>query len=847
MSLDKTVLCLELATPRRKMNKYREIEGLFENFDKTEGRFVGDWEYFDYVAPDSMHSPITELGYGKRLQLRCVDITDRQLEVAFSLKDVATKRYYVRLTACMPEWKKFYNNLKISVNGTVIYDYDNTLFENVCVGWPVTFYPFETSLLTDGDNIVTVSTTNNTGAGLYVAKVDLLALPALVDGTQISSVRYARVGQPFSAAVYGEKNVSLLRCSNLDVKEIKRSTLESKITIVKCVAADKDVDLVVDYGGKELQLLCPLIVDASQDEFLVGADNDDNRQDYSEEADRVPMIFALTGMGNFFQFRPSLHRSVAEFPDQQTWINRTKWLYDFNTKLSLADGSNQLTFLAKVDPEMYVGKHCHETYLYFSKFNRAIESSRKRFFIDMDKIEQATTFGECKRLYVEALEKMYAAQRTDFGCDSVGSPSLMAIYEADHFERVTMEPVSGVNLLLGATRGACHGKWGAHIPISWYYGYYNDINKARKYWNTMFYCYLNGANYVYAENGLFKCQSMSREDWDTEFSVTTRRFTRDMFDYSITHPRKGELQIPFACVYGNNEFILWQKDSRIPELEDCGDWDLDVWGKWKESNTYLCWRAIDAWLPVAENQNTVDDKYNLALHSGTRFGSVDVIPYEKDYSKYKLIAFLGWNTYEDGFATKLHDYVENGGTAFVSYCHFNRTDHCDLPFEYACTDEVNDLLGFSHGEVVDSTAEIVVDWQQFANDGGVKIVIPDNLDGEPVYFDGQGNVILYRRKIGKGWLYVCTFANYYGTPWAVDVVKKMLENLSYDKCSSYCDNPNVAYTERIVDGKRVFHCINMSSANEQRQKFTIFVRSGDDWISKTDDIGVCEVKELCFD
>ena len=143
-----------------------------------------------------------------------------------------------------------------------------------------------------------------------------------------------------------------------------------------------------------------------------------------------------------------------------------------------------------------------------------------------------------------------------------------------------MKPVSGVNLLLSATRGASGGKWGAHIPVSWYYGYFNDAVKAKKYWNTMFYCYLNGADYVYAENSLFKAQSMSREDWDTEFCIVNRRYTREMYDYSIVHPRNGRLQIPFACVYGNNEYILWQKDSRIPELEDGGDWDLYVWGKW---------------------------------------------------------------------------------------------------------------------------------------------------------------------------------------------------------------------------------------------------------------------------
>ncbi len=827
------------------MNKYKQIEALFEDFGRIEGRFVGDRKRFNYVAPDSAHSAITELGYGKRLELNCVDVTNQPLDVEFDVSgDISARRYYVRLTACMPDWRKYLNNLKISVNGTVIYDYDNTLFENVCVGWPVTYYPFDVSLLNVGKNVVNVSTTNYSGGGLYVAKVDLLTLPAIEDGMQISSQRYARIGSQFTIALSCKKDVTIVQNDGIDIVEIKRNELDLSLVLIKCVATKQDVSLSVDYCGKLIPILCPIIVSASDDEFLVGIDNDDNRQDYTEEGDRVPMIFALTGIGNYFQFRPRLYRSMAEFPDKETWIKRTKWLYDFNIKLSLCDRENMLSFLADVDPKLYIGKHCHETYLYFSKYNRAIESSCKLFHIDMDKISQTTTYGENKALYMQALDEMYADQKTTAGLDSVGAPSLMAVYEASKFPRVTMEPVSGVNLLLGATRGSCQGKWGAHIPICWYYGYYNDICKARKYWNTMFYCYLNGADYVYAENGLFKSQSMSREDWDTDFSVINRQFTKDMYDYSITHPRKGQLQIPFACVFGNNEWILWQKDSRIPELEDCGDWDLDLWGKWKENDTLLCWRAIDAWLPVASNQNTVDDKYNLSLHSGTRFGSIDVIPYEKDYSQYKLITFLGWNTYESTLAGKIQKYVQNGGAAFMSYCHFNKADNRNLPFEYATDDAVNNLLGFSASKIIDSNADIVIDGDNYVNGGGVKLVVPEKLDGEPICYDKDGHVILYRRKIGKGYLYLCTFATYYGYKWSVDVIKKLLENVSYGLCTSYCDNGNIAYTERIVDGKHVFHFINMSSGSENKQTFTISLKKGNDIVSKTDEIGVCEIKEI---
>lgn len=834
------------------MDKYKQIENLFEDFKHISGEFSGDLKYFDYVAPDSMHSGITALGYGKRLKLTCVDVTNAPLSVKFNLKKAElSRRFYVRLTACMPNWRKYLNNLKITVNGQTVYDSDKTLFENVCVGWPVTYYPFDGKLLKAGENVVTVSTSNVSGGGLYVAKLSLLTLPEIKDFTQISSLRYARLNNPFTVAVKSDSEVNVLKSVGLKIDEIKKSTLSGSIILIKCRAYDKSVCLTLGSGDKTLNVVCPVIVADSDDKFLVGADNDDYRQDYSEEGTRIPEIFALTAMGNYFQFRPSLYRSAAELPDKQTFINRTKWLYDFNIKVSICDPTNDIGYLADVNPDMFEGKHCHETYLYFSEFVRGSEWGCGRFFIDMDKIGKASTYGECKKLYLDALDKMIAVQHADEFYSSCGCPSLLVFYEAPKFKRVTMEPVSGVNLLTGATRAAANGKrWGAHIPICWYYGYYNDACKSRKYRNTMFYCYLNGADYVYAENGLFKSQSMSREDWDTEFSILNRRYTREMFDYSITHPRVGKLQIPFAAVYGNNEYILWQKSSRIPELKDAKDWDLNVWGKWKDKCVYGCWRAVEAWLPVAENQNTVDDEFNLSLHSGTIFGSVDVTPYEGDYGRYKFIAFFGWNTYETGLKTKLYGYLSGGGTVLISYCHFNKTDNVNGEFSYD-NQAVKELTGLNFHQIVNDYGTVKIGDKSY-NLGGVKlfsarVAVGDN-SVEPFIVSDSGNVIIYRKKTGRGTLYFCTFAEYYGdNEGATDIMKAAAKEISYTVCSSYIDNANVAYTERVTDGgERIFNFINMSSKSENEQSFTLTLFDGGKKIVKTLTVKTDEIKDYVY-
>ncbi len=306
-----------------------------------------------------------------------------------------------------------------------------------------------------------------------------------------------------------------------------------------------------------------------------------------------------------------------------------------------------------------------------------------------------------------------------------------------------------------------------------------------------------------------------------------------------------------AYLYGNNEFIMWQRDSRMAELKDGKEWDLMVWGKWLDEKVQGCWRAIDAWLPPAERQSTIDDEFNLALHSGTTFGSIDVLPYEKDFSVYKFITFLSWNTYEDGLSERLYDYVSGGGTALISYCHFNKADNANFDFVYADDENTEKLLGLKQKGLIVSKTDIIIDGKHFKNENGIEILSADVIDCdnnlEPIIFDQEGNAIFYRRKIGDGALYFCAFAKYYGNDKnLVDVMKQALERISYTVCDSYISNKNVAYTERISeDGARLFQFMSMTSEDKE-EKFTLTVKDGEKIIEKTFGVKYGEVKEYVY-
>ena len=293
--------------------------------------------------------------------------------------------------------------------------------------------------------------------------------------------------------------------------------------------------------------------------------------------------------------------------------------------------------------------------------------------------------------------------------------------------------------------------------------------------------------------GLRYVNAFSREDWEDPFCVECRRHQRDFFAYKQANPRKGDLQKDLAVIYGNHEFFLWHTDDRIAELPENNDWDQKLWGKWEDNRHHKLWRAIDAWLPLARNQHSKKNVLNLDLFSGTPYGAVDVIPYENAYTPYRSVALLGWNTCEAGFAQKLRSFVEAGGQAFVSRCHFNTTDRCDMPFVY---DEAQIALLLGSKE---KTA--------FA-------------------YHEDGSTAIWQIPMGTGILYYGTYADYTCTPERMEAAKAVLRAMGEAAAQAVCDNPNIFFTLRETEGgQRILDVLNVCP-NGKEEAYTIRLSDG---------------------
>lgn len=819
-----------------------KILGYYEDFHVHEGKIDGIENGREFVAPSSLHSSVTTFAYGKALSRKCVDIsggTPVCAHIRLTQEEIKSRWFYIKWTACLWDWEKHENDLKISVNGVSVYENAHAFFENVNLGWCSQYVACPAGLLQVGENEITLQTKNTSGGGLFVSVVDMISLPAFEKDGQISCLRYVRLGASYAVALNG-KSWTVQQAQNCKVEEVKNG----EITLVKIKATHLgQARCVCESNGKQVELILPECV-AGEDICLIGTDSDDHRHDDSLETDWIENHFLMSGMGNYYQFRPQYQRNYMQLSDVGTWGKRVEKLKDFSVTIGLSDCNKVMGFIEEQAGENYLGKHIHEPYLFFYRGLQEFPEEQKKYFIDGNILDRSQSYGESKRAYLTALDKTYNHNAKGFqGLSSVGSPSLLCVYEANKFDRVTIEPVSCIPLLVGAVRGTTeNGFWGSHVPVDWYFGTPNDEVKSRKFLLAMQYLYISGAKYIYVESGLYKTNAFSREDWESDFCKTNRKYLRDFYDYTIQNPRVGELKTDLAVVYGNNEYFMWQSDERIAELPENGDWDQKMWGKWTDNRSQKYWRAIDSWLPPSDDQNKVNDELNLRLFTGTPYGSVDIIPYVSEYSRYKTIAFLGWNTYEQGFADKLLKFVENGGTLFISYCHLNTTDRPDRPFVYAKDKAFEKLFGCQFGGLIEAQGEIVFDNGESVSIAKQNIVQCKTVQAKAIAKDENGNAVVLENQVGKGKVYFSAIAEYTGDNGVVKLMQTVMDTIGKESAEIYCDNKNIAFTQRVLeDGTSVLNLLNMSCSQTKKIDFSILIKKGKEWKKLNKTLSPCEI------
>lgn len=800
----------------------KKIIDLYEDIQIAEVRLNGnEVHHIRFKAPSSLHSVVTDWAYGKMIEKDCFDISDDLDGVHgfFQIQNIE-RRFYLKITACLFDWEKYENDISVYINDKALLEKQTVFLENVNIGWPSVYFPIRKELIKQGDNTVRVFTENSTGAGLLIAQLKILSLPGIEEYEQISDRKYVKENAVFSVAIQNT-NKDFVGVEETENCRFEKSTYFHDCCVVTFQSKKKGkMRAKIKFIGDTVDAVMPETV-TNNDKFLVGADGDDHRHDDSEETDRILQTILFSDMGNFVQFRPKYKRNYMRLSSEKTFCERVELLSLFGFTYGLCDKKGDLSYLPLKYPDTFMGYHVHEPYHFF---NFSLE--KKPFFssganFQFQALRESPCFENSKRLYQKNLRESKEKLKNIKGLTSVGSPSLLCVYEGDAgFDRITVEPVSNFNILVGAVRATDVVCWGAHIPTDWYFGVPVTEVKSAKFRLAMQYAYLNGASYAYAENSLFKTNAFERLDFEDEHCRLNRQYLRDFYHYTLTHPREGRLVIEKAFIYGRNEFFMWQTNDRMAELKP-KDWDSFVWGKW--DNAYQkCWQAAEAWLPISEKQSEIETPLNTKLFSGSPYGSVDVVSAEKNFERYKTVVFLGWNTMDDDLFERLKNYVYSGGTLIISYCHFNTVDRNDEPCRFIDEVKIGRFVGVEFGEEFSENGTIkFADGKTFFADQPLTLVSGKRVSAETLCEDKEGNGIFYRNSYGKGQVYFCAFKEYFAKQWAVDAVSYLLSAVGQNG-EIVCDNKNVSFTVRDVgNGEYVIHVLNMNCLPDATENFTI--------------------------
>ena len=669
------------------LTQYGFHESITERIHLNATDFAGADQYGPFKHERSIHS--FTVAYGLPQQRFACFCRDRVI-AAFSLPDfensaTTRSRFLLKLIATWEDWKIEIQPIKISINGTTIYN-DELFLENICKGWPAFYFPLPLETLNIGENTLEIVHGGAASNALLIDRAEIMRredahdfsiqyAPSLLHTDQVFKIGLTLLNNP-TQDIDLQFDESLLQFMGRSGPEFTFRTL----------GISPSVKIVFRNASKSCSAEFEVIENNSEYPVYVGIDFDDYRQDDSGETERILEHFAQTEMGNFVAFRPKPGRNTPTHKpaSKKQWLKWIKYCVDNGLYYQFSEIPGTITKEEIVDAgkATFRGFQYHEPYLIYQPN-----------CVQPDYVLAADTLPEKKASYIRCLQERVDALRVE-GTDVLcGDPSLLGVYLPEtSTDGILCEPVTNANLQFGMARAS--GRYfGTHTAIDWYLGYPHDECQLRRFALMLDLCYAYGGRIFYTESGAFKINAHDRHDWDDVYCRKVRSVLRDFYRFTLRDTRRGKISTPFALIYGNLESLFWRPDDKLPELVDLGRWDDKIWGKWEGAEYRWLWKAADAWLPCFESEAAKTNESLTRMFSGTPFGQVDIIAPTSDLGAYRAVALLGWNTMTDAIFENLISFAKNGGVLFIIGSHFDIRTNPMEPFSLYNNGRIKDLTG----------------------------------------------------------------------------------------------------------------------------------------------------------
>ena len=526
-----------------------------------------------------------------------------------------------------------------------------------------------------------------------VRSVELIESPAR-DFEVVNSPRYIANGREFDLLVESNKpNVKLAikAPSSIVPEKGEISFADAGLHVLKFRAVSPDTKPTVtlsDSTRTESVSLGQIVEKANDGIYLsVGDDiyvdtNDPHFAEYFK-------WYVGQRMGNFFQFRPSYQWSGVRKQPVETLKHYLNLLTELQMGYAwqvegrtLAGRDINPSVNVLNDSPAFEGKQAHENdggYYYWQHFQY------KGFFSDMAARTRPLggIFAKHRPIYTDHgvfihYDPQSVADMADGARRFVenvryskgestrhtGPSTLFRYFYQAGYDWLGAEQMYGpeetiMSSLRGASRAYHKEKYGSLHAMQWGSGPYTDPKHALRHYLSLAVAYMHGSSHMNTEDGLWLDEYVN--DRFSEAGKAHASAQHKMLDFIETHDRRGELNTNIAVIQGRND--AWKSFGRGALWSQQGT-------KWAFNKACESFDLLKVFYP----QNKIDASGPDGWFTSTPYGAVDLLPIEADQSvlnQYKLIIFLGWNSYDADDFARLVEFVKQGGTLILSAAHLN--------------------------------------------------------------------------------------------------------------------------------------------------------------------------------
>lgn len=531
-------------------------------------------------------------------------------------------------------------------------------------------------------------------------------------------------------------------------------------------------------------------------------------------------------IGNLLTIRPTYRWSGARVLNEKAWIQVKDILNKMNIKyVHMTDGrefpgATANPSLAMLEGKGFMGRQSHEfdgAFIYWGHSeisgiglavsdywnklvrehpdtantrsmarNHVLDKKTGKLYNYVDPYNVPEDVEDAAKLLVKNLTE----SRVDHTRHTGPSVAFKYFYQAGYKWAGAELMYGPLEMITAFMRGAAYcydnDTIGGHLAIQWSTTPHDTPDRFRRYRASLYSSYMQGMHDINTEEGLWHLEEYySYFNRESDACLGHKKQQQDFADYVMSHSRTGKFYTPFAFVFGRYDgFRSFGCDT--------------VWAR-ADFNTEapeLSWELLNIFYPLERANGEIylhpcPNDREIGMLSGTPRGNVDVIPIEcsaEKMSKYKVMAFLGYNKALPEDFDKLDSFVNNGGTLVIGLPHMSvtslRKDVISLKHEYLNHDFVRNFA-----EDFDFVSDSF-------NGSALEVNRCVKLDNAEVITKTDGGIpLLVKYKFGEGIVYFIN-AKEYPADKAVEPVYRYVITLLSDSLNKE-ENSFIECDERV--------------------------------------------------